>query len=94
MAKIRNNAVARNAKEEYNAYVTAIERESSEIFLTNMEIETKHLEAEKKALEYFASHQMELNEASAILNELKRVIMLCFIIIYFILKKTLIRELI
>ncbi len=68
MEQIRNNDVARNAKGEYKACITAIERESRETFLINVEIEMKHLEAEKKALEYFTSHQKELDGASTILN--------------------------
>ena len=76
MAKIVNNTVARNAIEEYNkAYVAAIEQKPFETFLTDEEIQTKHLDAQKKALEYFFKHKTEDDESSSaiLLNKLKAV---------------------
>ena len=52
MAKIQNNAVARDAKKEYKTFVSSIE-DKMKTFLTNAEIQMKHSEAEKKALDYF-----------------------------------------
>ena len=73
MAKIHNNAVARDAKNEYKTFVTSAE-EDMESFLTDVEIQTKHLDAQKKALDYFDQHQMGDEESNfEILNELNKV---------------------
>jgi len=73
MAKIHNNAVARDAKKEYKTYVTSVEEQMT-IFLTDVEILMKHSEAEKKALDYFVKQQMGDDESnSSILNDLKKV---------------------
>ncbi len=69
MAKIVNNTVAKNAKKEYNkAYVTAIEQEPFANFLADEEILLKHLNAQKKALEYFFKHKMEDDESSSAIS--------------------------
>jgi len=73
MAKIHNNAVARDATKEYKTYVTSVE-EKLETFLTDVEILMKHSEAEKKALDYFVKQQMgDEDSNSSILNDLKKV---------------------
>ena len=73
MAKIHNNAVARDAKNEYKTCVTSAEEET-ESFLTDVEIQTKHLDAQKKALNYFDRHQMGDDESnSENLNDLDKV---------------------
>jgi len=73
MAKIHNNVVARDAKKEYKTYVTLVE-DKVDNFLTDPEIQLKHLEAERKALDYFSKHQMGDDEANtAIWNELSKV---------------------
>ncbi len=58
MAIIHNSTVARNAKKEYKTYVSAIEKELTDTFLTDADIEVKHSKAKKKALEYFGKHEM------------------------------------
>lgn len=73
MAKIHNNVVARDAKKEYKTFVTLVE-EKMDYFLTDPEIQLKHLEAERKALDYFSKHQMGDDESNTtILNELNKV---------------------
>ena len=80
MAKIHNNTAARNAKEEYKAYVTAIENEFFETFLPDSELQVKHSEAEKKALEHFYKYQMRDEEynSAMVLMDLKKVSNLFF----------------
>ena len=53
MAIIHNNTVARNAKKVYKAYVTAIEKEFIDTFLTDADIEVKHSKAKKKSFGLF-----------------------------------------
>lgn len=80
MAKIHNNTAARNAKEEYKVYVKAIENEFFETFLDDSELQVKHSEAEKKALEHFYKYQMRDEEynSAMMLMELKKVSILFF----------------
>ncbi len=74
MAKIHNNTVARNAKKEYKTHVIAIEKELIDTFLTDIEIQIKHSEVEKKALDYFVKDQMGDEESNLeIMNEFKKV---------------------
>jgi len=74
MAKIHNNTVARDAKTDYKTFITSVE-EKTKTFLTDGEIQMKHLEAEKNALDYFDKNKMEDEEASTslVLIELKKV---------------------
>lgn len=73
MAKIHNNAVARDAKKEYKIFVTSVE-EKMETFLTDPEIQLKQIEAQKMALDYFSKNQMGDDESnSTIWNELNKV---------------------
>ena len=69
MAIIHNNTVARNAKKVYKAYVTAIEKESIDTFLTDADIEVKHSKAKKKALDYFGKHKMGDMEFNSEISE-------------------------
>jgi len=73
MAKIHNNVVARDAKKEYKTLVTLVEKNMG-YFLTDPIIQLKHLEAERKALDYFSKHQMGDDESNtASWNELNKV---------------------
>jgi len=73
MAKVHNNVVARDAKKEYKNFITSVE-DKLETFLTDAEIQLKHLEAEKRALDYFSKHQMGDDEFNTtIWNELNKV---------------------
>lgn len=73
MAKNHNNAVTRDAKKLYKTFA----EQKVKTYLTENEIQRKHLEAEKKALEYFEKQQMgDPGSNPAILKELKQV---CFI---------------
>ena len=69
MAIIHNNTVARNAKKEYKTYVTAIEKEFIDTFLTDADIEVKHYKAKKKALDYFGKHKMGDMESNSEISE-------------------------
>lgn len=62
-SRIKMEAVAKAAKKEYKIFVTSVEEEIK-AFLTDVEIETKHLDAQKKALDYFEKHKI----GSSILN--------------------------
>jgi len=57
MVKLQNFAVARYAKKEYKTFVTSVE-EKMETFWSDVDIETKHSEAKKKALDYYGEAQM------------------------------------
>lgn len=74
MTKIHNTAVVKDAIEEYKTYVTAVEKEVKETFLTGLEITIKHSDAEKKALDYFEENQMgEDQSIYAMSSQLKKV---------------------
>jgi len=71
--KIHNNDMARDSKKEYKNFVTKVEDET-ETFLTDVEIEAKHSEARKKALDHFEKHQIgDSISNSAIIDELEKV---------------------
>ena len=67
------NVVARDSKKEYKNFVTFVEEETK-TFLTEVEIEAKHVEAQKKALDYIKKHRMgDSIYNSAIMDKLKKV---------------------
>ena len=74
MTKVHNDAVIKNARKEYKTYVTFIEENNAEIFLTDGVMITKHFEAKTKAVDYFERHRMgdEKNNIE-FLNELEKV---------------------
>lgn len=82
MAKVRNNAVVKEAKNEYKKYVTCVEEGMKETFLTDVEIKMKHLDAQKKALDHFRQHQMGYEESNGgLLNDLNNVFSLIYCIL-------------
>jgi len=58
MTKIINIVVAREAKKKYKTCVALFEKEMK-TFLTNPEIQLKHIEAEKKALDYLMNPALQ-----------------------------------
>lgn len=74
MTKVHNDSVVKNGRKEYKAYVTSIEENNAEIFLTDADIITKHFETKTKAVHYFDRHQMgDEKNNTAFLNELDNV---------------------
>jgi len=73
MAKIHNTAVAWDAMKKYKNFITSAEIEMFETFLTDdVDIQMKHFDAEKKALDYFSRHQMGDDQSNfTILIQLK-----------------------
>lgn len=77
-SRLKMEAVAKAAREEYKTFVTSVEG-ITETFMTNAEIESNHAEAQKLALDYFEKHSEKhrIGDSmfiAAILNELKNVI--------------------
>ncbi len=71
---MNNNALARDAVQEYKNYVDSVEDGTGESFLNDPDLKKYHEEFKKKALEYFEKHQMGDSASSlGIISQLNKV---------------------